>query len=289
MIIDAHTHAYDEHDRALIQDRTADLDECMPDQDPNKWILRHEGSAAALLQEEEKAGIDRFVLLPVTGRADRIHELNRWVAGLARRHSAIIPFGSLIASSPTLEEDLSQALALGLKGIKIHPFLQHLDILSPEAHRMWSLLEETRLPVVLDSMSMEGVVRYKPHIESFIAAGRSFETGPERIAAVAEGHPRLRIIAAHLGSLFGWDHLDPLYRLDNVYFDLSFVSGILPDDAVMRIFRRRGAEHILFGTDAPWRIPAEERRWFERLPMGDEEREAVAWKNITGLLNGGWG
>jgi len=289
MIIDAHTHAYDEHDRALIQDRTAGLDECLPDQDPTKWIVRHEGSVRTLIQEEERAGIDRFVILPVTGRADRIPELNRWVADLAREHSEIIPFGSLIAWSPALEEDLAQALALEMKGIKIHPFLQHLDILSPEAQRMWSLLEEARLPVVLDSMYMEGIIRHKPHLTTFLADGRSFETGPERIAAVAEGHPRLRIIAAHMGSLYGWDHLDPLYGLDNVYFDLSFVSGILSDDAVMRILRRRGADRVLFGTDAPWRLPAEERRWFDRLPLGDEEREAVAWKNITGLLNGGQG
>jgi len=287
MLIDAHTHAYNETDRALIQDRSVELDECLPDDDPTKWIPHQDGSMDALLREEERAGIDRFVLLPVSGRPDRVPGLNRWVAGLARRHPALIPFASLIAASPTLEEDLAQVLALGMKGVKIHPFLQRLDILAPEAHRLWSLLEEARLPVVMDSMCVEGLSRYKPHLVDFIEAGRPFETGPERIAAVAEAHPRLCLIAAHLGSLFGWDRLEPLYGPRNVYFDLSFVSGILPDEAVVEAVRRKGADRILFGSDAPWRTPAVERRWFESLPLGEEESEAVAWKNLTALLDGG--
>jgi predicted TIM-barrel fold metal-dependent hydrolase len=287
MFIDAHTHAYNENDRALIHDRTVHLDECLPDEHPNKWILRHEGSVDALLREEERAGVDRFVLLPVSGRSDRVPELNQWVADQAKRHPAIIPFASLIAGSPTLEEDLGRALALGMKGVKIHPFLQRLDILSPEAHRMWSMLEEARLPVVMDSMCMEGLATYKPHLKDFIEMGRPFETGPERIAAVAEAHSGLRIISAHLGSLFGWDRLEPLYGLRNVYFDLSFLSGILPDETVMETIRRKGTDRILFGSDAPWRIPAVERRWFERLPLGERDREAISGENVLALLDGG--
>ncbi|MGM0664788.1 MAG: hypothetical protein ACQET7_11470 [Thermodesulfobacteriota bacterium] len=51
------------------------------------------------------------------------------------------------------------------------------------------------------------------------------------------------------------------------------------------MIHRRGPERILFGTDAPWRRPVNERRWFESLPMDDEAREAIAWKNLETLLN----
>ncbi len=285
MIHDAHTHAYRENDRTLLQDRSRDLDACLADDDPAKWILHHEASVDALARAEREAGIDRFVLLPVTGRSDRVPELNRWAAEQARRHPAIIPFGSLIARSPALEADLAQVLDLGLRGVKIHPFLQRLDVLSPEAHRMWSLLEEAGLPVVLDSMSLQGLSRYKPHLEALAGAARDFETGPERIAAVARTHDRLILVAAHLGSLFGWDWLEPLLTCPNVFFDLSFVSGILPEEVVVRVIGKKGAERILFGTDAPWRTPAAERIWFERLPLSEGAREQIAWKNLEALLD----
>lgn len=286
MLIDAHAHAYRKGDRTLVQDRAADLDACLPDRHPAKWVLRHEASVETLLRAEQEAGVDRVVLLPVTGRADRVSELNRWAAEQARRHApVVIPFGNLIPRAPSLEADLARLLDLGLRGVKVHPVLQRLDILSPEAHRLWSLLEEAGLPVVLDSMSVEGLGRYKPHLQAFTAAARAFETGPERIARVAREHPRLPLISAHLGSLFGWDGLEPLLERSNVYFDLSFVSGILPDEAVVSAVRRKGAERVLFGTDAPWRSPAAERRWFEGLPLNEDERERIAWKNLEDLLS----
>lgn len=284
MFIDAHTHAYEGNDRAAVYDRADNLDASIPDEEPSKWVLRVDPSVDALLKAEQDAGIDRFVLLPVSGRADHASELNRWIAGLAGRHSAVIPFGTLVAHSPTLEDDLVRALDLGVQGFKIHPLLQGLDILSPQAHRLWSLLEEAGLPVVLDSMSIEGMLRYKPHLEDFAGAFRDFETGPERIATVAKEHGRLILISAHLGSLYGWDRLEPLFERPNIYFDLSFVSGILPDTEVVKVIRRRGPERILFGTDAPWRRPVDERCWFERLPLDDEDREAIAWKNLKALL-----
>ncbi len=284
MFIDAHTHAYEGKDRAVVYDRAEFLDASIPDEEPSKWLLRLDPSVEALLQAEQDAGIDRFVLLPVSGRAEHASELNRRVAELAEIHPAVIPFGSLVAHSPTLEDDLTQALALGVRGFKIHPLLQRLDILSPKAHRLWSLLEEAGLPVVLDSMSIKGMLRYKPHLGDFAEVFRAFETGPERIAAVAKEHGRLILIAAHLGSLYGWDRLEPLFEQPNIYFDLSFVSGIVPDAQVVKVIHRRGPERILFGTDAPWRRPVDERCWFERLPLDDSDREAIAWKNFKALL-----
>jgi hypothetical protein len=288
MIFDAHTHAYNAKDRSLIVDRSSGLDHCLPEGDPNKWELKHDGSVASLVREEQKAGIELCVVLPVTGRADRVGELNRWMAEQASQHPCLIPFGSLIPASPSLEEDLQEILDLGLRGIKIHPVLQHLDILSPEAHVLWDLLEEAGLPLVLDSMFIQGLSRYKPHMQEFVEAARAFETGPMRIAEMARMHPGLLMVAAHTGSLFGWDALDPLYPLSNVYFDLSFTSGILPDEDVMDVIRKKGTDHIVFGTDTPWRSPIEERRWFERLPLDDDAREAIGWRNLDRLLSLGY-
>ncbi|MFP4037778.1 MAG: amidohydrolase family protein [Desulfobacteraceae bacterium] len=284
MLIDAHSHAYRTDDRPLIKTRSEDLDRCVPASDPGKWVLHHEGSAHSLVREEQRAGIDRCVLLPVSGRAERVSELNRWSAEKAEEDPMIIPFATLMAASAGLEEDLEEILDLGLQGVKIHPVLQHLDILSDEAHAMWSLLEEAGLPVVLDTMSIQDLPRFKPHLRGFSAFAGSWEAGPSRVGEMAEAHPGLTVIAAHLGSLFGWDHLEPLYDLDNVYFDLSFVSGIIPDEAVMEIIGRKGSDRVFFGTDTPWRDPLQERRWFESLPLGAEEREAVSWKNLAGLL-----
>ncbi|MFZ0448639.1 MAG: amidohydrolase family protein [Desulfatiglandaceae bacterium] len=284
MIIDAHTHAYPEKDLALVQERTALLDQSLPDSNPHKWMLHHDGSVQVLLEEERTAGIDRLVLLPVSSRPERIRPLNLWVAEMATRYPRIIPFGTLLADSPSLTEELEELLKLGLRGIKVHPFLQRLDILSPRARRFWSLLEEAGLPVMLDSMYLKGLEHYKPHLKQLARMSGAFETGPERIATLAKDYPDLVFIAAHLGSLYAWERLDPLYPLGNVFFDLSFMSYLLPPQRIVDIIRRKGSDHVLFGTDAPWRKPSEARIWFDELPLNPREFEQISHENLEGIL-----
>jgi uncharacterized protein len=284
VIIDAHTHAYREEDLAMVKERTALLDESLPDTDPNKWMLHHEGSLATLLGEERIAGVDRFVLLPVSSRPERSRSLNRWVADMARAHPEIIPFGTLVANSPSLANELEEVLDLGLQGVKVHPFLQRVDILAPAVRGFWSLLEESGLPVVLDSMYLKGLVKYKPHLKELARTAGAFETGPARIAMLAQKYPDLTLIAPHLGSLYAWDKLEPLYPLENVFFDLSFVSSIISPRKAVAIIRRKGSDHVLFGTDAPWRRPRDAKKWFDGLSLNTREFELISHKNLEAIL-----
>lgn len=285
MIVDAHTHAYPEEDLTVVKERTALLDQSLPDTDPNKWMLHHDGSLDALLKEERKADIDRFVLLPVSSRAERVGILNRWAADAATTHPEIIPFGTLVADSSSLAGELDEVLDLGLQGIKVHPFLQRLDILSPEARAFWALLEDSGLPVMLDSMYLKGLETYKPHLKDLARIAGPYETGPDRIATLARDYPRLTIIAPHLGSLYAWGKLEPLYPLENVFFDLSFVSYIVPPKQAVDIIRRKGSDHVLFGTDAPWRRPLDAKRWFDELPLRSREFELISHRNLEAILS----
>jgi len=284
MLLDAHAHAYEERDIRLIRERTALLDQELPDSDPNKWRLCQEGSLASLLQEEETAGIDGFVLLPVSGSPARISELNRWTADQAAKEKRIIPFGTLLAQSGQIEDDLQEILDLGLKGVKIHPFLQRLDILSSEAAVLWSLLERNNLPIMLDTLYLAGLLQQKPHLQAFVDTAHPYDCGPSQIAALSRRYPGLTLIAAHLGSLYGWEHLGPLFPLEQVYFDLSFIAPLLPEDQVMSVIHRKGADRILFGTDAPWRRPADIRAWFDALPLTYEERGLIGSENLLRLI-----
>ena len=93
--IDAHTHAYPPDDLKLLKERLAMLDAHLDDADPNKWQITGGGLLSELAAMEQEAGVDRFVLLPVTGRAERASDLNRWVAEAAASRPEVIPFGIL--------------------------------------------------------------------------------------------------------------------------------------------------------------------------------------------------
>ncbi|MCB2227521.1 MAG: amidohydrolase family protein [Desulfarculaceae bacterium] len=283
MLVDAHTHAFLPEDLEVLGERLEMLDSDLGAKDPNKWQIHAGGTAEALAASMERCGADRYVLLPVTGSKGRIGELNRWAAATAAAHPGIIPFGTL---HPTAEPErqLAQLLELGLKGVKLHPFIQRIDLDRPEAAALFRRLAGERLPVLLDTIHMEGLFAAKPHLRDVLKFFGFMGCQPHQIAALAKANPELPIIAAHMGSLYGWPHLGELLALDNVYFDLAYVNGLLEPHAVMEIIRSKGPERVIYGTDAPWREPVAFREWFEDLPLTSGEREMVAAGTLLELL-----
>ncbi len=282
--IDAHTHAYLPEDLEVLKERLAMLDQQLDDSDPNKWQVFGRGDLASLLAREEAAGVERLVVLPITSRPRRVSELNRWVARAGRDHPQVIPFG-ILHPLGEVAKDLALVQELGLKGVKLHPFVQRFSLELPETDALLGLLARSGLPLILDTTHRPGLFRAKPHLKPILSLFDFPDCTPRLIARAARAHPGLKIVAAHLGCLYGWEQLEPLYDLDNVYFDLAFMDGLLPEAEIMRIIRRKGPERIIYGSDAPWREPGCFRHWFEELPLTPVEKEQIASGTISRLLD----
>lgn len=286
MIIDVHAHAYMENDLDGINRRAELLDGSLSEDDPNKWSIKHDPTIEGLLKAEKEAGVDRFVLLPITGVIEKVDFLNNWVYELSLSHREIIPFATLLPSGSKKDLRHHGILDRKIKGVKIHPFLQRIDILSKEAMALFEELEAMGLIVVLDTMDLEGLLRYKPHLRHLIEPFQNFSVDPTKIAHIAKRFEKLTIIAAHMGCLYGWDKIGPLLELPNVYFDTSFVSGILEPERAVYIMEKKGYDHILFGTDAPWRTPAEVLRWLESLNLPQKALDLIKGENLKRLIEG---
>ena len=52
----------------------------------------------------------------------------------------------------------------------------------------------------------------------------------------------------------------------------------------MRIIRKHGAERIVFGTDFPWNRVGETKGFLDKLPLRQEEKEQIYYKNAAMLL-----
>jgi predicted TIM-barrel fold metal-dependent hydrolase len=283
MIIDGHTHAFEAEDLKVNIERMALLDAHLSDDDPDKWWVRGVGDLDGLVSGQAEAGVDRMVLLPVSGKKDRCADLIRWSAAAAVKHPQIIPFG-LLHPRGNVRDDLDLALELGMRGIKLHPFVQRFSLDDELTYAMLGMIEESGLPVLLDTLHAEGLIKAKPHLEWIMQSFGFMGCEPEQIARAAKAFPRLRIIAAHGGSLYGWEHLGPLYDLDNVYFDISYLKGLLAPEKVVELIRRKKPERVIYGSDCPYRHPARYRAWFEELSLSKEERDQVASATLLKLL-----
>ena len=283
-LIDAHTHAYPKTERHLVVERVELLDGHLPPDSPSKWRLHLDGSIESLIEAEQKAGFDGLVLLPISGRPKGCSRLNQWVAEKAGRYPQIIPFACLTPLSPNPEQDLAEALSLGLKGIKIHSVLQRIIPLQAQTLEWLEMIQASGLPILMDAMNLKGIRERKPHMAHILDQLAPFETSPKVIRVIAKTFPKIQIIAAHLGCLYGWDQIEELLGLENVCFDLSFAQEILPLEEIKKIISRKGVEHILFGSDTPWRHPAEAWRRFLELKLSSEAVEKISGGNLEELL-----
>ena len=79
-------------------------------------------------------------------------------------------------------------------------------------------------------------------------------------------------------------------------FDAVFLSAVVEEltpvltgeriDKIqlLRILQDHGADRILFGTDSPWGDQKHYLEVFRDLPLFDDEREQILWKNAAQIL-----
>lgn len=156
-------------------------------------------------------------------------------------------------------------------GIKLHPVLGNYDILSGTVHR---LFEEVVVPSRLPVLSHVGNESPNVPIDKYLRLAAAF--------------PQVRFIAAHLGvGLLGLgDAAVDAWKAsprENVWFDMGTLRAFYTG-AVENLLNVVGPDRICFGTDSPLYLPAPFTRVLELLPISDEVREKIAWRNVLQVI-----
>lgn len=161
-----------------------------------------------------------------------------------------------------------------LDGIKLHPNNSGTAIDDDYNDAIFTFAARRKIPVAIHSY---------PNAPDDVSAAR-------RIVKIAERHPDLTLIVAHMGA-FQWEQLVPL----GCYVDLS---AILPDyvrtygiPKTNELLRAFGAQRLLFATDYPDNriLPPDEiySAYYDTLNQMDftaDEAEQIACRNAKAIL-----
>ena len=225
-----------------------------------------DGTVTQLLRQGEKAGISRFVVLPVALKPDRVSGINNFIVEQVSRIPKFIGFGTLHAAMPDLAEETQRILAIGLRGIKMHPDSQVFPINDPRLFPAYEILQDTA-PVLLHM----GDPRYD-------------YSHPLRLKRVLEQFPRLEVIASHFGGYSMYDTACSILKDTNCYFDISSSLMFMGEGVAERYIRTYGAHRMVYGTDFPLWDPEIEVKRFFKLRLTPEELEQIAWKTALHIL-----
>ena len=174
-------------------------------------------------------------------------------------------------------EKLTHITSLGLKGVKLHPADQCTFIDDPRYINIIRTCIELDLYVAIHAGigSSHPYPVYCPparaaHMLDLVYAGR---------------HPQKpHILGCHIGGNDMFDEVERCLVGRNVYFDLALSLNRINKIQLLRIIQDHGADRILFGTDSPWGDQKQYLKILHDLPLFDDEREQILWKNAAQIL-----
>ncbi len=232
-------------------------------------VKPRDGTVETLLKTGREAGISRFLVHSVATTPHQVDSINRFIAhAVENSGGAFVGFGALHPDSQDQEADLRNLISLGLKGVKLHPDIQHFPADDARVMPIYEMCADAGLPVLL-------------HTGDF----RFDYSNPNRVAGVLRAFPKLKLIGAHLGGWSVWDdaaRILPDYH--NFMVDSSSCSRWLSPERMKQIIRAYGAERVFFGTDYPMWRQKEEIGALLNLKLTDGEYQMIFWDNAKALF-----
>ena len=258
-IIDIHTHIYPNEIALKATNSVREFYQLGMDG-------KMDGTVSMLLEQGKKAGISQFVVLPVAIRPDRVQGINNFIFAQTKLHDDFIGFGTVHAKMEGIAQEAERIMAMGLRGIKIHPDSQKFAIDDLRLFPMYEAIQG-KIPVMLHM----GDLRYN-------------YSHPVKLRKILDNFPRLHAVAAHFGGYGMYKEAYDLLKDTNCIMDISSSLMFMEEGVAEKYINAYGAERMAYGSDYPLWDPVEEVRKFLQLKLTPEQQEQIAWKTAHRFL-----
>lgn len=230
------------------------------------------GTINGLREIMRKNNIDEFLLLPVATKPSQQTTINNWASEIMG--DGLYSCGTIHPDADDAIAEIERIKALGLYGIKFHSEYQKF---CPDEERMFPIYEK---------IAECGLIAvFHGGFDPF--GDGEIRCTPERMARAVKKFPELKFVVAHLGGLKLWDDVEKYLagKFDNLYLDVSVIASFnINKNQLLRIINIHGADKILFGSDCPWDNPANEINMINNLPISDDDKEKIFFRNAYKLL-----
>ncbi|MDD6806942.1 MAG: TatD family hydrolase [Oscillospiraceae bacterium] len=258
MIIDVHAHIFPE----AIAKKASDNIGAFYD-----LPMEYKGTPELLVEEGDRAGVDKFVVHSVATTVKQVHNINSFIFDSVKKYpDRFIGFASLHPDDPNLEYEFNWALENGLKGIKLHPDFQKFKINSESAKRIYKLCEG-KCPVLI-------------HLGDI----RTDYSKAEFLLPILDEFPNLDIMGSHLGGYTEWESGTAALAGTRVYMDCASSLPFLDLEKAKELVMKYDKTQLLFGTDYPMWDASNEIENVKKLELSEERYELLMHGNFECLM-----
>lgn len=282
-VIDIHVHAFPDNIAGKAVGKLQGMSHTKPFTD---------GTVAGLAASMTEAGIACSVLQPVATSSKQVPHVNDSAMRINERgaEAGIFSFGCMYPDFEDWHGELGRIARAGLKGIKIHPVYQGVDI-----------DDKRYLNILCRAGELGLIVLMHAGLDVSFHGADGGQALPEKILRAVRSVGPVTLILAHMGGWRCWDEAEELLSGTGAYIDTALSIGSMtpngdgyyrtPDELAMlsvdgatRLIRRFGADRVLFGTDSPWSSQADTLRTIQALPLTEDEKAAILYGNAARLL-----
>ena len=260
-VIDCHCHIYPDK---IAQRATEAVGKFY-----NAPMHAKDGATSSLLAATEDTPIGRFIVHSVATRPDQVRNINDFIAGECEAHPEFTGFMTLHQdlTDDELEAEIDHALAQDLRGIKLHPDTQQVNMDDPRLMRVYEIAQSQHLPIIMHC----GDYRYD-------------YSHPRRMQRILHDFPGLTVDAAHFGGWSIFDLAVEFLENENCYLDASSAMAWLGHRRTRELTRLYGTERVMFGSDFPMWDPGDEYQEFIACEFTDAELENLLRNNALRFL-----
>ncbi len=280
MVIDFHTHTFPEAISKRVLEKLGKAAGVLP---------ATNGTASGLAASMKEAGITYSVNLPVMTSAGQVSSVNHNLLRDKETLGAegILTFCGMHPDYENYKEELRCLARAGIKGIKLHPAYQKVD------------LDDIRMKRIIACASELGLITL---IHAGIDIGlydHNYSSVAQILAVIKEVRPE-KFVLAHMGNWACWDEVESDLAGAPVFLDTAFSIGpldaypdvpagpysrvVLEDGDFLRIARKHGTERILFATDSPWQPQKRYVERFSGIGLTEDEKKQILGENAGRLL-----
>ena len=225
-----------------------------------------DGRVQTLLNYGTKAGVDKFVILPVSLRPTNTRHINEFIIEQVAQEPRFFGYGTIHAGMQNLCEEVEYIMNHGLLGLKMHSDCQVFPIDDPRLYPVYDMVQD-KLPILFHM----GDQRYD-------------YSHPARLRKVLDLFPKLQVIAAHFGGYTMYDIAAEELKDKDCFFDVSSSLMFMEEGVAESYINRHGAERFVYGSDFPMWNPVVEMERFQQLKLTDAQKEQIAHITAEGIL-----
>ena len=256
-VVDAHVHVYPEKIALRAAESVGDF---------YQYPMFKEGSIPAMLAAVEGSPITHHIIYSVATKPSNVESINDFIAAECKKHPNFVGFMAMPQDYPTPEAEIERAIGLGLRGMKLHPDTQKVNMDDDRLMRIYELIEG-RMPLVM-------------HCGDY----RTDFSHPRRMKRILHEFPNLVVDAAHFGGWSVFDLAVEYLENENCFLDMSSSQKFLGRRRTRELCEIYGTDRILFGSDFPMWDPAQEFKMFESLDFPKADFEKMTWHNAERFI-----